>query len=205
MYSIYALPNIILPLFGGILIDKIGTRKSLVIFLLLQIFGQTLVWLSSIHLDFNLMLAGRFLFGLGGENIVVANYNMIAEWFSVKELGFATGIGVASSSLWSTINTFSTPKLYNIDNSLSLPLFIGLLITVFSFICGLIVFALDKYVETYDRKRKLNTESLLTVNNSKNNISCSDIKKLSLNYWLFTLLFTICYVDFYPFTNVINK
>jgi hypothetical protein len=42
------------------------------------------------------MLAGRFLFGLGGESLIVANLNMIAEWFKVKELAFASGITVAA-------------------------------------------------------------------------------------------------------------
>ena len=34
LYSMYSYPNIILPLFGGMLIDKIGINISLIIFML---------------------------------------------------------------------------------------------------------------------------------------------------------------------------
>jgi MFS family permease len=32
LYTIYSLPNMVLPLFGGIFIDKIGVRPSLILF-----------------------------------------------------------------------------------------------------------------------------------------------------------------------------
>ena len=40
LYTIYATPNIFLPIFGGLLIDKIGQRKSLMIFVALVNIGQ---------------------------------------------------------------------------------------------------------------------------------------------------------------------
>jgi len=39
LYSIYSAPNIILPFFGGILIDKIGVRISILIFSSILILG----------------------------------------------------------------------------------------------------------------------------------------------------------------------
>jgi MFS family permease len=32
LYTVYAIPNLFLPIFGGILFDKIGTRNGLLIF-----------------------------------------------------------------------------------------------------------------------------------------------------------------------------
>jgi len=39
MYSVYSFPNMILPLFGGILLDKIGIRAGLFIFTTIMTLG----------------------------------------------------------------------------------------------------------------------------------------------------------------------
>lgn len=39
LYSIYSLPNIVLPFFGGILIDKMGVRFSIFIFATVMTIG----------------------------------------------------------------------------------------------------------------------------------------------------------------------
>jgi MFS family permease len=41
-YTVYSLPNIVVPLFGGIMLDKIGVRKSLMIFSTVLTLGQCL-------------------------------------------------------------------------------------------------------------------------------------------------------------------
>lgn len=71
----------ILPLFGGFFIDKLGVRKGCFIFSIILIAGQALCTFSGIFggsSNFNststyiVMLFGRFIFCLGGENIGVA-------------------------------------------------------------------------------------------------------------------------------------
>ena len=39
LYSVYAIPNVILPLFGGILFDKYGSRICLVAFTFILMIG----------------------------------------------------------------------------------------------------------------------------------------------------------------------
>ena len=39
LYSVYSFPNIILPLFGGYLIDYLGIRKGIFIFTFLLVIG----------------------------------------------------------------------------------------------------------------------------------------------------------------------
>jgi len=39
LYSIYSFPNMILPLFGGFMVDKLGVRVGAFIFSLVLIFG----------------------------------------------------------------------------------------------------------------------------------------------------------------------
>ena len=74
LFSIYSLPNIIVPIFGGILIDKIDGEYAALTFLLVQFIGQTIfaiaVTLGNFEkVNYVLMLVGRFFFGLGGESL----------------------------------------------------------------------------------------------------------------------------------------
>lgn len=39
LYSVYSFPNIVLPLIGGFILDKIGSRKGVFIFTIILIFG----------------------------------------------------------------------------------------------------------------------------------------------------------------------
>jgi hypothetical protein len=42
LYSVYSLPNIIIPLFGGFIVQKVGAGKGLIITTFLVFLGQTL-------------------------------------------------------------------------------------------------------------------------------------------------------------------
>lgn len=70
-YSLYSLPNIILPLFGGWLTDRFGAPRLLLILSLLVCFGQLLFALGVQTRLYWLMHLGRFLFGVGGESLSV--------------------------------------------------------------------------------------------------------------------------------------
>ena len=40
LYTVYSLPNMILPIFGGIFLDQIGIRSGLILFTVILTFGQ---------------------------------------------------------------------------------------------------------------------------------------------------------------------
>lgn len=48
LYTVYSLPNIILPFFGGVLIDKIGPRKAILLFSTIILIGQIICVVGSI-------------------------------------------------------------------------------------------------------------------------------------------------------------
>lgn len=72
LYSVYSMPNIILPFFGGMLIDKIGVRKSIIIFSFTLILGQGIVVIGGYTLIYYVMLLGRGVFGMGSESLNAA-------------------------------------------------------------------------------------------------------------------------------------
>ena len=67
--SFYSIAPIATVLIGGILIDRIGTRKALLIFSVICLIGSVI---TAIGVTFPLMAAGRFVFGMGAESLVVA-------------------------------------------------------------------------------------------------------------------------------------
>ena len=66
MYSLYSIPNIVIPLIGGILIDKKGPRIVMILTAFICVLGQSVVSFGGFYNKFNIMLIGRALFGVGG-------------------------------------------------------------------------------------------------------------------------------------------
>src|SRR5512139_1741937 len=96
--AIYSIPNIFMVLIGGIIIDYIGTRKATFLFALLCVIGAALTAVSG---TLWVMAAGRLVFGLGAESLIVAVTTAIAKWFKGKELSFAFGVNLTIARLGS--------------------------------------------------------------------------------------------------------
>lgn len=71
LYSVYSFPNIILPLFGGYLVDYVGIRISIILFSSLLTIGQAIFAIGCDASSFPIAIIGRFVFGLGGESLCV--------------------------------------------------------------------------------------------------------------------------------------
>lgn len=76
--AVFNLPNIALALVGGIVIDRIGAARSILIAATICTLGAVL---TAIGDPYALMLAGRLLFGLGNETLYIALLVGIAQWF----------------------------------------------------------------------------------------------------------------------------
>ncbi|RKP22162.1 MFS general substrate transporter [Rozella allomycis CSF55] len=81
LYSVYSFPNTILPLIGGILVDKYGTTTTLIVFGILVVFGHFIFSIGLTLKSFPTMLLGRFVFGLGGETLEVSQTSIVSEYF----------------------------------------------------------------------------------------------------------------------------
>lgn len=55
------------------------------------------------------MIAGRVVFGLGGESMSVAQSAVVSKWFKGKELAMALGFNITISRLGSVINGIVIP------------------------------------------------------------------------------------------------
>ena len=85
LYSVYAYPNIILPLIGGFIIDKFGIHFASIMFTAFLAIGQGIFTIAgymetddqSNNLPYTLAIVGRIVFGIGGDSVYVCStYNI---------------------------------------------------------------------------------------------------------------------------------
>ncbi len=147
LYSVYSFAALLALIFGGILVDKWGTKKSAILFASICTISGFIVAFST---ELHLMLAGRFLLGVGSEPLIVAITVAIAKWFKGKVLSFAMGINLflARSGTFTVDNSPSIfPGLYS--GGYSDPLYIAALIGILSF-AGILVYY---FLESSGEKR----------------------------------------------------
>ena len=92
-YSLAALATLLI---GGIVIDRIGTKKAIAIFGALCLAGAAL---TAAQGSVTSMVVGRAVLGLGAESMIVAVTAALAKWFKGKELSFAFGINLTIARL----------------------------------------------------------------------------------------------------------
>lgn len=148
LFLVYAWPNILLPLLGGILIDKIGVRRGIALYSLLITIGQWLFMMSGFVQSYTSAIAGRAVFGLGGECLKVAQYTIISIWFMGQELNFAMALTIGISQFASVINGWVLPEIFE-DHGLGDALMVGLIVCVVSLLAGYMLCFLDSRADKY--------------------------------------------------------
>ena len=111
-YAAYGIPNTFLAFFTGSLVNMIGKKKSLILAMVLMVAGQLLFSYGILVGSYWIMLIGRVIFGLGGENIIVVQFIMINRWFRTNYLSAANGFCCIFNSLGLTTSSYVIPKTY---------------------------------------------------------------------------------------------
>jgi MFS family permease len=188
LYSWYSYPNLIMVFIGGYLIDKIGTRLGSLIFSFLVFTGAVMVAFTH---DFSAMLAGRIIFGIGSESLVVAQSAILARWFKGKELAFAFGFALF-------ISRAGTLFTFNIESAIaasfggySAALWAAAFFTLLSLLGNFFYVIMDKKAEPV-----LN----LAEDAAGDKIVFNDVKKLPASFWYVSLLCVTFYSAIFPFT-----
>ncbi len=148
--AIYSFPNIVMVLIGGIIIDRIGIRRATLLFGVLCFAGAVLTALSG---TLAVMAAGRLVFGLGAESLIVAITTAIAKWFRGKELSFAFGVNLTIARLGSFAALNSPSWAAPAYESWQWPLLIGVGFATFCVTGALLYWVLEKRAEDALRPR----------------------------------------------------
>eukprot|EP00475_Leptophrys_vorax_P015521 TRINITY_DN2184_c0_g1_i1.p1 TRINITY_DN2184_c0_g1~~TRINITY_DN2184_c0_g1_i1.p1 ORF type:complete len:516 (+),score=117.03 TRINITY_DN2184_c0_g1_i1:176-1549(+) len=196
LYSVYSLPNMILPLFGGILVDKLSVNICIVLFLSFIVIGQALFALGVSIKSYALILVGRTIFGFGGESLCVAESTLLAMWFKGKEVALAMGINLTVARLGSVANDNLSPFWYH-HSGLNTALWFGFGLACVCMACVLSMIVLDKYAT-----KKYGGHAKTQESEEEKPFQVRDLLRFSLSFWLISISCLVVYGTVLPFNNV---
>jgi MFS family permease len=190
MYTLYSVAAILSVFIGGILIDRIGTRRASFLFSALVTLGAAIVALAP---NLWLLYTGRFIFGWGSESLVVAQSAILARWFKGKELALSFGIALTISRL-GTLFSFNTEALIaQYFGNYKMALWAAVLFCLVSLGANLIYILMDRRGEKVLH---------LKEEEGGDKIVLSDVKKFRPSFWFVTLLCVTFYSAIFPFTSL---
>ena len=135
LYSVYSVAAIFILLLGGVIVDKYGTKKSVLFFGVLCTVAAIVTMSSS---KLGVMLTGRVLLGLGAEPLIVAVTTALAKWFKGKELSFAFGINLTIARLGSVAADNSPRWAKAFYSGWQEPLMVAAVISLFCVVGGIV-------------------------------------------------------------------
>ena len=111
LYSVYSLPNTFMPIIGGIIISKYGDRVAVLLFSMTLLIGNIIFSFGIWGNNYSLMILGRLIGGIGGENMITVQMVCVEKWFSDTYLSLALGICFVMSYSGTMCNSFFTPLM----------------------------------------------------------------------------------------------
>lgn len=230
LYTVYSLPNVILPFFGGNFVDRMGSPRCMVAFASLTLLGQLIFTIGTEAKSWGVMLLGRTFYGFGGESICVAQSTMLSQWFGGEEVALAFGVSLAVSRLGSVFNNLVSPF---VANSVSTPfaLWVGVIVNAASVCAGVAIGYIDRKASRKCRSQN-DATALLTVSLLEDDahtygddgdklqqngsvtsrgsdgeeeaapVRLSDVRRLGVVFWLLSLSCFVVYGCVLPFNNV---
>ena len=206
-------------IFGGMILDKMGVRFTGLMASALMIVGVAIKWYGVTH-DFGgasiniigkdwgypLLVAsfGYAIFGVGIEIAGITVSKIIVRWFKGKEMALAMGLEMATARIGTGLAIGVTPIISKaFGNSISMPVFIGLILLCIGFLSFLVFMVMDK---------KLDKEVSEMEHDAEEPFKFSDIFDIIRlkGFWYIALLCVLFYSAVFPFLKyapnlMINK
>jgi MFS family permease len=192
LQAIYSFPNIFTVVIGGFLIDRLGLRKSLMIFAVLSLVGPAITAASG---TFWVMAGGRLIFGMGAESLNVAVSASLARWFKGKELSFAFGLNLTICRLGSFAALNSPTWARAAYANWRWPFLIAVGFSVFCVLAAIVYWILEVNAEKKYRLGDTSTDKVVF----------SDLFRFGISYWYVVALCVTFYSAIFPFQTFAVK
>lgn len=216
LFSAYSFPHVFLfmVLLAGILVDKMGLKKSGIFYTFLCFLGAFLTafaasgkfsgvlgesfynWLHSAFLpgwspELKIMLLGRAIYGIGAEAVLVVNNKVLARWFKGKELAFAYGLNLTIMRL-GTFLALNLQAQVGSRVGLIQALWVATVIMGAGFILFFVYLGIEKMAL---KKVSLSREDV----EGSEDFRLRDIFRFSASFWFITFLCVTFYSAVFPF------
>lgn len=211
----YSIPNtfLLMAVLGGIILDKLGIRRTGFLFVGLMAAGGLLTaygaseyfseggigyglfnsFLTDYSPEFKVMLLGRFLFGLGAETSIVVVSKTIVKWFKGKELALAFGIKIGLARAGSALALFYSARIAEAASHWTIAIWFATMLLLLAFLAFLVYSVMDIKID-----KQLKSTTNITAADP---FSFSDFVKLLTNrsFIYVTLLCVTFYSAVFPF------
>ena len=188
--AIYSFPNIVMVLIGGIIVDRFGTRLSMLGFALICLAGAAVTAMTPV---FPAMALGRLIFGIGAESMIVAVTVAIGQWFVGRQLGFAFGVNLSIARAGSYSADYSTSwfkPLY--DLGWQPPLWLAAGMALLAVAACVLYYVIDRNLaRRYDVPRPSPTDKFVW----------SDLWRFDRSFWYLVGLCVTFYSVIFPFRS----
>lgn len=193
LYTAYSVAAILVLLGGGIIIDRIGTKKATFLFAAITTIAGIVTAVSP---DFKVMVAGRFLLGVGAEPLIVAITTALAKWFKGKELSFAFGINLTIARLGSVAADNSPTWAKSAYSGWQPPLLLGAIIGLICIFGAVAYWILESRA---DRRYSLGAAGTM------DRLVLKDLVRFDRSYWYIVALCLTFYSAIFPFRSFAIK
>ncbi|MGC2031705.1 MAG: MFS transporter [Steroidobacteraceae bacterium] len=185
--GVISIPNVALALINGLLIDRYGPARVAFWSAAIGVLGAALTAVGS---PYELMVAGRFIFGVSEGAIFIALIAGLAQWFSRSGIALATALYLSLARTGSYAVDTSTAWAHSLyDRGWQAPLWLGTGITLAGLIAALIFYWLDR------RHRP----GLHAAGGVVERINWAQVLKFDRSYWYILALHVLYAAVFFPF------
>jgi len=215
--AVYSIPNVFLLMciWGGIILDRLGIRKTGYLFVILMVAGAFLTaygasnyyssggigynflnsFLTNYSPELKMMLLGRFLFGLGAETSIVVVSKIIVKWFKGKELAMAFGFKIGIARAGSFAAFYFSPIIAEQSLVWNTAIWFAAILLAIAFLAFIVYTIFDLKL---DRQQK--TEN---ISSATEHFNVNDLVRLLTNrsFIYITLLCVTFYSAVFPFQS----
>ncbi|MFO0585655.1 MAG: MFS transporter [Anaeromyxobacter sp.] len=183
---------------GGILIDRLGTAKSSVLFGLVGAAGTALIaFLPGLvpGAPALAMMVGRFVLGVGSELFIVAATTVVGRWFKGKEISFALAIQLLIARFGSLVADKSPGLAKGLFTGWQPPLALAAGVGLSWAVLAVVYALLEAHAgRAYGVKQSIVTDKL----------DLSSLVKFQRSYWWVVGLCVAFYSTIFPFRTFAN-
>jgi MFS family permease len=177
---------------GGVLVDRLGTGRAVVLFAAVAAGAGFVLTLAP---PFSFLLAGRCVLGLGSEPLIVAATTALGRWFRGKELAFAMGLNLTFSRLGSVAADNSAGWAAPLFASWRGPLVLAAAVGAFTLVFGAAYALLERAAERRFALGRAGATDKLVL---------SGLLRFERGYWYVVGLCVAFYAAVFPFRRFAN-
>lgn len=182
--AVISLPNVLLALISGILIDRFGAARVVFFTALISLLGAIL---TAIGEPYRLMWLGRLIYGIGEGAIFMALIAGVASWFPRSGVALATAIFLSLARIGSfSLDTSPTWARSLYEQGWQPPLWLGAVLTALGLVAASAFWWMDRWRPT---RASVSSET----------INWRHLARFDLSFWYMLGLHVLYASVFFPF------